>query len=87
MKLKKTKKAKKPELKEEMLRTMLALNYLSQIRITEEMYSLSISLINYIQKICKYFKMNPEIAERLWEQSIISVNDPYIQQEAEKNIF
>ena len=84
MKLKKT---KKPELKEEMLRTMFALNYLSQIRITEEMYSLSISLINYILQICKYFKMNPEIAERLWEQSIISVNDPYIQQEAEKNLI
>lgn len=87
MKLKKAKRPKKPELREEMLRTMLALNYLSQIRITEEMYSLSISLINYIQQICKYIKINPEIAERLWEQSIISVNDPYIQQEAEKNIF
>jgi len=79
----KTKRAKRIS-SEVLLRTMLHLTDIARIEAKQELYSFIITTLNFNFKVCKYFKMNPEVAENLWIQSIIGKDDPYIKAEAEK---
>lgn len=84
MKKRKLKTKTKSISSETLLRTMLNLTDIARIEAKQELYSFIISMLNFNFKVCKYLKMNPEVAENFWRQSIVSTDDPYIKAEAEK---